>query len=69
MQQKATNKFIENKNNFGNSYEMQIPDAFDEIQQNEQEIKESIHELYKGPENFVERANRDLESIEEEYKK
>lgn len=68
MQQIATNQFIKNANNFGNSYEKQIANAFEEIQQNEQEIKESINALYKGPESFVEQAQQDLSIIEERFK-
>lgn len=68
MQQKATNKFIENANNFGNSYEKQIANAFEEILENEEEIKESIQALYQGPKSFVKQAESDLEEIEEQYK-
>lgn len=67
MQQIATNQFIKNANNFGNSYEKQIANAFEEIQQNEQEIKESINALYKGPESFVNKANDNLKVIEEQF--
>lgn len=67
MQQIATNQFIKNANNFGNSYEKQIANAFEEIQQNEEEIKESINALYKGPESFVNKANDNLKVIEEQF--
>lgn len=67
MQQKATNKFIENANNFGNSYEKQIANAFEEILENEEEIKESIQALYRGPESFVAKADSNLERIEKEF--
>lgn len=67
MQQIATNQFIKNANNFGNSYEKQIANAFEEIQQNEQEIKESINALYKGPESFVNKANDNLKVMEEQF--